>query len=181
MNIVDNDDTISFTRHIYSPDPIVRFQYEHVHGGQKGSAEDQAVRSLMLALFADAIASYKKYFFKPSRTNKIHFREAEEWINANDDGVFSFSNVCETLGLQPGYLRKRLERWSAKETEARLEKRRLRIIKGNARKRKNTAHARPPRLRKSNNGSYEPFETNHRREAYSNHKRRGLGADGQSE
>lgn len=147
MKIFDGGDTFSFTRHICSPDPIVRFQYEHVHGSQQSSPDDQAVRFLMLALFGDAIASYKQYFFKPSRTNEIHFREAEEWINSNDDGVFSFNNVCESLGRQPEHLKKRLKRWRATEIGSRIEKRRRLIInKGKIR-----LAARPLRLRKSNN------------------------------
>ena len=58
----------------------------------------------------DAIACYQGCFFKPSRAKENLFREAEEWINSNDDGIFSFNNVCETLGFDPKALRDGLER-----------------------------------------------------------------------
>jgi hypothetical protein len=43
------------------------------------------------------------------------FLEAEEWISSNDNGVFSFNNVCETLGFDPDALRKVLRRSHGKE------------------------------------------------------------------
>ena len=55
----------------------------------------------MLAVLEDAIACIQAGLFKPSCRNEKLFQEAEEWINAIDDGVFSFTNVCETLGFRP--------------------------------------------------------------------------------
>ncbi len=70
----------------------------------------------MFAVLQDGIACFQGYFFKPSRTNEALFREAEDWINSNDNGVFSFNNVCDTLGLNPESLRKGLEQWKARQT-----------------------------------------------------------------
>jgi hypothetical protein len=69
----------------------------------------------MLAVLEDGITCFQGYFSKPSRTNEKLFLEAEEWIGSNDDGVFSFDNVCETLGLNPKALRKGLQQWRAKQ------------------------------------------------------------------
>lgn len=65
----------------------------------------------MLAVLEDGITCFQCYFFKPSRRNEKLFLEAEEWISSNDDDVFSFNNICETLGLSPSRLRKGLEGW----------------------------------------------------------------------
>ena len=122
---------------IFSPDPISRFQYEKVHGKKESQAGDQALRALMLALLEDAIACFQGRFFKPSRTNDKLFQEAEEWIHSNDDDVFSFNNICETLGLHPGQLRKGLERWKAKQVRVPIEERkRLIVSKGKSGRKK---------------------------------------------
>ena len=105
---------VHFTDRIFSPDPLDCLLHESVYGGQRGS-DDEALRKLMLAVLQDGIACFERYFFKPSRANKALFSEAEEWINSNDNGIFSFNNVCETLGLHPDIVRKGLEQWKAKQ------------------------------------------------------------------
>lgn len=117
------NDVDSLSQLIFAPDPLSRFQHEKVHGVQSGSSDDQALRALMLAVLEDGVACFQGHFFKPSRTNDELFEEAEEWIHLNDDGVFSFNNVCETLGLHPGQLRKGLERWKAKQVGVPIEER----------------------------------------------------------
>jgi hypothetical protein len=121
----------SLSQLIFAPDPLSRFQYEKVHGKKESQADDQALRALMLALLEDAIACYQGRFFKPSRTNDKLFQEAEEWIHSDDEGVFSFNNVCETLGLHPQRLRKGLEQWKAKQVRVPIEgRKRLIVSKG---------------------------------------------------
>ncbi|MGZ9242573.1 MAG: hypothetical protein ACXW6K_19020 [Candidatus Binatia bacterium] len=83
---------------IFAPDPLSCFRYEHVHGGQK-SAVPPEIRALML------------------------FHDADEWIISNEDGIFSFNHICETLGLNPEALRKGLQPWRAKQTVAPPEER----------------------------------------------------------
>ena len=131
--------------HIFSPDPVSRFQHEKVHGVQRSSADDQALRALMLALLEDAIACFQGRFFKPFRTNDKLFQEAEEWIHSNDEGVFSFINVCESLGLDPEALRKGLERWKAKQVGVSIEERkRLNVSKGKSGRKKIMAQGSTP-------------------------------------
>jgi len=113
---------------IFSPDLASYFQYEKVHGKKESQADDQALRALMLALLEDAIACFQGRFFKPSRTNDKLFQEAEEWISSKDEGVFCFNTICETLGLDPGRLRKGLEQWKAKQIRAPLEARKRLIL-----------------------------------------------------
>lgn len=117
-----------FAHLVFSPDPLSRFQHEKVHGAKQGQAYDQALRALMLAVLEDGIACFQGYFFKPSRTNEKLFLEAEEWINSNDDDVFSFNNICETLGLDPQRLKSGLERWKAKQIGAPPEERKRLIL-----------------------------------------------------
>lgn len=131
MNISDGNDMNSFTRHIFSPDPVARFQYEKVHGVKQQQADQEALRALMLAVLEDGIACFQGYYFQPSRTNEKFFREAEEWIWSEDESVFSFNTICEALGLDPGRLRKGLEQWKAKQTAIPWkERKRLILSKG---------------------------------------------------
>ncbi len=125
MDFFTVDDIGSLNRLTFSPDPISRFQYEKVHEAKKGLAEHQAERDLILAVLEDGIACFQGYFSKPSRTNEKLFLEAEEWINSNDDDVFSFNNVCETLGLSPSGLRKGLEQWKERQIAVVSEWRKL--------------------------------------------------------
>ena len=132
---------------IFSPDLASYFQYEKVHGKKESQADDQALRALMLALLEDAIACFQGRFFKPSRTNDKLFQEAEEWINSEDEGVFSFNNICETLGLHPGQLRKGLERWKAKQVGVPIgERKRLIVSKGKSGRKKIMAQGSTPSI-----------------------------------
>jgi len=115
MDLFTGSDIGSLNRLTFPPDPISRFQYEKVHEAKKGLAEHQAERDLLLAVLEDGIACFQGYFSKPSRTNEKLLLETEEWINSNDDGVFSFNNVCETLGLDPDALRTGLRRWQVEK------------------------------------------------------------------
>ena len=115
MDLFTGDDIGSLNRLVFSPDPISRFQYEKVYEAKKGMAQHHAVRDLMLAVLEDGIACFQEYFFKPSRTNEKLFLEAQEWVNSNDDEVFSFNNICETLGLDADALRKGLRRWQVQQ------------------------------------------------------------------
>lgn len=143
MNTFDDNDINSFTRYIFSSDPLSRFQHEKIRGVQSGSADDQALRALMLAVLEDGIACIQNYFLNPSQSSERLFCEAEKWINSNDDGVFSFNNICETLGLHPGRLRKGLEQWKAKQTRIPWEQRkRLILNKGKCLRKKTQFKAR---------------------------------------
>ena len=121
MQSDNHADTVS--QLIFAPDPLSRIQYEKVHGVKQQQADQQALRALMLAVLEDGIACFQGYCVQPSRSNQRLFQEADEWIHSDEDAVFSFNNVCETLGLHPEKLRKGLEEWQAKQAAARIEKR----------------------------------------------------------
>jgi len=137
MSIFDRSE-MDLAHLIFAPDPLSGFEHEKLHGVQRGSADEQAVRALMLAVLEDAIACFES-------ANAKLFQEAEEWIHSNDEGVFSFNNVCETLGLHPGQLRKGLERWKAKQVGVPIEERkRLIVSKGKSGRKKIMAQGSTP-------------------------------------
>jgi hypothetical protein len=78
-------------------------------------ADDASVRPvkrLMLALLEDAMRCYQTYANSRSRAHRRLFIEAEAWLmDRRADGVFSFTTVCETLGIDPTCLCEGLRRW----------------------------------------------------------------------
>jgi hypothetical protein len=111
-----------FAHLIFAPDPIARIQHEKVYGVQRGSADDQAVRALLRAVLEDAIGCFQG-------SNAKLVEEAEEWIDSDDEEVFSFNHICETLGLDPQAVRRGLKRWKAKQGETSPEKRARLVLK----------------------------------------------------
>jgi hypothetical protein len=68
--------------------------------------------ALMLAVLADAVACFQSYAFSENESEKKSFQEAEKWVlDQNNDWLFSFDNICETLELDPDYVRQGLLRW----------------------------------------------------------------------
>jgi len=70
-------------------------------------------QNLMLAVLDDAVSCFQKYFAARDEIGMRLFCEAEEWIllQGKGDGFFSFDNICETLELNPGYIREGLLHW----------------------------------------------------------------------
>ncbi len=71
-----------------------------------------AEEALMLAVLEDAIDCFQKYASARTGKANVLFQEAEDWIlDESSDWLFSFENVCESLGLDAKYVRKGLLQW----------------------------------------------------------------------
>jgi len=69
-------------------------------------------RLLMLAVLEDAVDCYQKYAFAKDPRGQQLFTEADEWVGSDDKGwLFSFENICDTLEISPGYVRRGLTGW----------------------------------------------------------------------
>ncbi len=67
---------------------------------------------LMLALLADAIEHFQKHVLSKDEKEKKLFQEAEQWfLEKDNDGLFSFEYICETLQLRPNCIRQGLLSW----------------------------------------------------------------------
>jgi hypothetical protein len=72
--------------------------------------------ALMLAVLEEAINCFQRYVLAQGGKGKRLFREAEQWIMEKDnEWLFSFENVCEALGLSPGFVRSGLLRWKEQQ------------------------------------------------------------------
>lgn len=78
------------------------------HGGEK-VFPFLPEKKLMIAVLEDAITCYLNHLCSKSISGKSQFEEAEKWFfHEHDDRLFSFINICLTIGLDPGYIRRGL-------------------------------------------------------------------------
>ena len=70
-------------------------------------------RRLIAAVLEDVVACLSIDPRYSTRRQRRDFHDAKNWLNAPDDSerVFSFSNICEALGIDTGYLRRGLNQW----------------------------------------------------------------------
>jgi hypothetical protein len=102
---------------LFEPDTLLSAQYfENLR--RKTLVEPE--KRLMLAILVDAINCYQENLLaKRGRAGRL-FTEAEEWIlEKGSDWIFSFKNICETLGFNPEYVRQGLLQWKEKKTAKR--------------------------------------------------------------
>ena len=94
---------------LFQPDTLLPAQY--LDTLQRTTFLEPEKR-LMLAVLDDAVNCYRENLFSERGKDRRLFDEAEEWIlTPGGDRAFSFDNVCESLGLNPEYLRRGLQRW----------------------------------------------------------------------
>ncbi|MGB7947855.1 MAG: hypothetical protein WCH75_09260 [Candidatus Binatia bacterium] len=94
--------------HVSILDPADPENFDRLHKRKIREKEE----ALMLAVLADAVECFQKYVLAEDVPGKKSFREAETWIlEQNSDWVFSFQNICETLALNPDYVRRGLMEW----------------------------------------------------------------------
>ena len=103
---------------LFQPDVVLSTQYFET---LRRKAHLEPEKRLMLAVLEDAIVCFQSYMFARDSKRKGLFRAAEEWISQeNDEGVFSFDNICEAIGFSPQYVRQGLLRWKERKMAGHL-------------------------------------------------------------
>ena len=98
------------------PDALTPGQY--YDGIRADDACVRPIKRLMLAVLEDAMRCYQTYANSRSRVQRRLFVEAEGWLmDRRGDGAFAFETVCETLGIDPRYLREGLRRWRVQQLD----------------------------------------------------------------
>ena len=94
---------------LFQPDTLLPDQYLDTF---RRKLHLQPEKKLMLAILEDAVACFQKYLFARDSKGKTQFRDTEDWVfHGTDLSIFSFDVVCETLGLEPNYVRRGLAHW----------------------------------------------------------------------
>lgn len=93
---------------LFQPDVMLPSQF----GGDNPLGIRGGERKLMAAILSDGVEAYI------SQCLAAHYRQdgkrsdAQDWVDIKDYSyVFSFDNVCSSLGIDPDYLRRGLERY----------------------------------------------------------------------
>ena len=98
---------------LFEPDILLPVQYFAALKRKRFSCGEHR---LLVAIMQDAIECFQKHLHARDSKRRQLYIEAEAWINAeNDDGTFSFDNVCDLLGMSPEYLRQGLLSWRDRE------------------------------------------------------------------
>lgn len=94
---------------LFEPDALLPAQF---YAAFRGGSAVRGEKRLMLAVLEDALDCYQKYAFARDGHGRQTFEEACDWIGSeNRDWFFSFENICETLEINPEYLRRGLDHW----------------------------------------------------------------------
>lgn len=94
---------------LFQPDVLLPEEYLDTYR-RKSHVEPE--KRLMLAILEDAVGCYQKHIDARKPREKTMFQESEEWIFETDSSwLFSFESICEYLGIEPEYFRKRLLKW----------------------------------------------------------------------
>jgi hypothetical protein len=92
-----------------APDAILPMQFFQ---SLRSKGRYDGERRLMIAILEDAVHCFMKQLFATDPKARQLYLDAEEWISAEDASwFFSFENVCNTLDLDPEYLRQGLFKW----------------------------------------------------------------------
>src|SRR5262252_8136009 len=101
---------------LFEPDTLLPIQYfeamrrKHLLEGEK---------RLVLSVLEDAVDCFMKYIDSSTKKGQRLFSDAEVWITLEDKKwAFSFDNVCETLNIDPDYLRRGLREWKIRQLDA---------------------------------------------------------------
>src|SRR5437773_7888821 len=130
---------------LFQPDTLLPEQYLETF---RRKLHLEPEKKLMLAVLEDAIACYQKYILARDGKGKILFQETEEWVlDGNGDWLFSFANVCDTLGFDPDYVRRGLLEWKAKKLEGVFKAKVYRLTPRRPNKKRGVAVSRRPRHR----------------------------------
>jgi len=79
-----------------------------------GRARLQPERRLQLAVLEDAVLTFNHFIGVETPRARRLFAEIEEWVASDDtSSPFAFQTICQSLDLDPDYVRGGLRRWRA--------------------------------------------------------------------
>lgn len=85
----------------------------------KGRSFVEGEKRLMAAVLGDAVECYMKQQDARDERGRQIFRDAEVWIfEAQESGLFCFRTICDTLGIEPDWVRRGLLGWRTRRVHA---------------------------------------------------------------
>ncbi len=94
---------------VFQPDILISTQYLATYRRKFHLNPEQV---LMLAVLEDATICFQDHVAATCKRKRSLHLEAEQWFLDEDRTyLFSFENICDSLGFEPTYLRQGLARW----------------------------------------------------------------------
>jgi hypothetical protein len=101
---------------LFQPDTLLPSQF---FDRVRRRTEHHGERRLMIAVLEDAVDVYRKQAGARDPRGEQLFREAEEWIEDQDQSwLYSFRNICDVLDIDADYLRRGLHGWKERASGA---------------------------------------------------------------
>src|SRR5229473_6736479 len=98
---------------LFVPDVLTPEQF---YDSRRDDSSIRPVKKLMMAILEDALRCFQNNADAKGGPRKRLFSEAEQWlIGEGGEGPFSFETVCETLGIEPQFLRRGLRDWRSQQ------------------------------------------------------------------
>ena len=97
-----------------APETVLPVQF---HGQPLGGARIQPEKRLQAAVLDDAVLVYQRHAVDERSRRRIVFVELEAWFASDAaEGPFAFVAICDSLGLDPEYIRR-----GVRQSRARIE------------------------------------------------------------
>ena len=91
---------------VFEPEVILP---EQMSGDALGYADTSGPRALMRAILTDALLCIERGRHRRHWQTRRLAADAEKWMRSDSrEWLFSFANICDVLGIDPGALRHRL-------------------------------------------------------------------------
>src|SRR5262245_60317480 len=92
------------TGKLFEPDTLLPTQFYAMF---KNSQYREPERRLMVAILEDAVSCLSADQRRCNLKQRKQYEEAKSWITADEESewIFSFKNIWDVLGMNPGYLR----------------------------------------------------------------------------
>jgi hypothetical protein len=98
---------------LFVPDLLTPEQF---YDARRDDSRIRPVKKLMMAILEDALRCFQNNADARTGARKRLFDDAEQWLcGEGGEGPFSFETVCETLGIEPKFLRQGLREWRAQQ------------------------------------------------------------------
>ena len=83
---------------------------------------------LMLAVLEEALVTFQRGLNSPVPERRKRFCEVDKWVSEKDsDWPFSFENICQTLCIDPDYIRAGLRTLKCQSLMTRSQSRRRKL------------------------------------------------------
>src|SRR5262245_43963587 len=117
----DRDEAGTSSKFSEPPEPLLPSQY---FGLIRGCRQFTPEQRLMVAVLESAVYDFQRYHMALHRRGKRLFHEAQAWLTSGDEtGLFSCVALCQSVGIDPEYLRKGLAAWLLWEAKRRQGRR----------------------------------------------------------